>query len=114
MSKVNKKGKTTFKETKEIPVEAVNGYIKSVKDNKYEQAHAFLYIVVSKLLIPTHSNYILKQHVGICSDFGWMKNFNWCRFVCQDLKNKIASWQKKKTKSKVEGSSLLLLVSEDL
>lgn len=111
-TKVTRNGKISYKETKVIKVEVVQDYIKSVQD-KHDQARAFFCIVLCRLLIPTLSNYIIRQHVGMCSDLDWVKKFNWCKFVCQDLKNKITSWQKK-SKTKIEGNVLLLMVSEDL
>jgi hypothetical protein len=82
-----------FLKTKQdvVTVAAVNSYIDSVKDDKDEQARAWLYIVLGKLLFPTHGLYILRQHVGMGSDLTWVKNFNWCRYLCQDMKNKIAA-----------------------
>lgn len=105
-------GKTVLR--KKISVKVLKQYIKDVKDDKDEQARAFLYIVLFKLLLPSTSNYLLSQHVGMCSDFNWVKNFNWCKYVCQDLKNRIAAHQKDMRRSKIDGCMFLLMVSDDL
>jgi len=105
-------GFTTKKE--KVNYEAVISYIKSVNEDKDEQARAWLTIVLAKLLFPTTDINILKQHVGMCSDLNWVKTFDWCSYLCQDMRNKIAAWKKKPAQSKVEGCGLLLLVSEDL
>ena len=88
VSRVKSKGK--MQDNKKLPYRELLRYIKSAKD-KCEQAHAFFYIVLCKLLLPTTSNVPTAQHMGMCSYIDSMKKYNWCRYVCQDLKNKITA-----------------------
>ena len=91
VSRVKSKGK--MQDNKKLPYRELLRYIKSAKD-KCEQAHAFFYIVLCKLLLPTTSNVPTAQHVGMCSYIESTKKYNWCRYVCQDLKNKITASKK--------------------
>jgi hypothetical protein len=86
------KSKGKMQENKKISFDVLLKYMKSVKD-KQQQAHAFFCIVLCKLLLTTASNVPTLQHVGMCSYIESTKKYNWCRYVCQDLKNKITAWK---------------------
>ncbi|KAL6911430.1 hypothetical protein ACP4OV_000235 [Aristida adscensionis] len=54
---------------------------------------------------------VVYKHVGMCSYIDEMKSYNWCKYLCHDLKTKITAWKgRPKKPSKIEGCSLLLLI----
>ncbi|OQU84778.1 hypothetical protein SORBI_3004G120233 [Sorghum bicolor] len=107
-AKVNSRGK--IQENKKLPITEIIEYIKTVKD-KHSEARAFFMILLCKMLLPTQSNVPTPQHVGMCSYIDEAKSYNWCKYICQNLKSKISTWkQREKQPSKIEGCALLLLM----
>lgn len=105
--------KNKYQDNKKLPYQELVKYITQT-NNKYDKAKVFCMILLSKLLMPTQSNMPTKKHVGLCSYIDSKKSYNWCSFICQDLKHKITAWQKREKKpSKIEGCTLLLLVSPE-
>ncbi|KAL5683548.1 hypothetical protein ACJX0J_009933, partial [Zea mays] len=94
--------------TKRITLQSLLNYMEAEAD-KEKQAFAFFTILLSKLLLTTTSNVPTKGHVALCSYIENTQKYDWCKFVCQDLKNKISSWKQKPT-SKIPGCLLLLLI----
>ncbi|RLM61908.1 hypothetical protein C2845_PM14G00460 [Panicum miliaceum] len=84
-------------------------YMKEVKDVKKE-VYAFYCILVTRLPMPTLSNYVTPKVAYMCSDIERMGKFNWCQMVCEHLKDFISSW-KKNASEKIGSCSLLLLVT---
>ena len=89
-----------------IDVPTLINYMKKIKENEEmtEQAKTdelvFLFrcMLVTKILLPTTSAYVVPRTVWMCSQENLLRNLNWSNWICLDIKNKIKDWQKKHTR----------------
>jgi hypothetical protein len=101
-----RKHKNEGKTRTNIDVPTLIKYMKKIKENEImtEQAKTeklvflFCCILVTKILLPTTSNYVVPRTVWMCSQEELLRNLNWCNLICLDIKNKIKAWQKKPTR----------------
>jgi len=79
-----------------------------------KQVNCFLCILMNWLLLPTTSDYIT-GNIAFCSDLERMEKQDWCKIVCQRLKDGISEWMRKKGKENASdavptGCTAVLLV----
>ena len=114
--KQTKNGAVKYRFDKKIKIEHVIDYIRKSKEDTDKQVYLFFCVLVTRLLLPTLSNYVIPRTAWMCSNFEVMCNLNWCHLICKDLKDKVSTWQIKenKVKATIEGCTVVLLVSEHL
>lgn len=114
--KQTKNGAVKYRFDKKIKIEHVIDYIRKSKEDTDKQVYLFFCVLVTRLLLPTLSNYVIPRTAWMCSNFELMRNLNWCHLICKDLKDKFSTWQKKENKvnATIEGCTVVLLVSEHL
>lgn len=102
--------------TQNILVEDVIKLIAACNGDPEKQVYLFFCVVVTRLLLPTSSNYITGKTAWMCHQKELMRNSNWCMLVCEHLKQTISDWQRKgcNFKATIGGCTVVLLVSEHL
>jgi len=113
----NKDGKKKSQREKvtRIKLDTFIQYMKGIRDVD-KQVKCFLCILMNRLLLPTTSDYITGENIAFCSDLESMKKQDWCKIVCQRLKDGILEWIRKKGKEKAShavptGCTAVLLIS---
>jgi hypothetical protein len=110
-----KDGKKSRKEKEtRIKLDIFIQYMKGVRDVD-KQVKCFLCILMNRLLLPTTSDYITGENIAFCSDLERMEKQDWCKIVCQRLKDGISEWMRKKGKENASdvvptGCTAVLLV----
>ncbi|KAG0520161.1 hypothetical protein BDA96_08G049700 [Sorghum bicolor] len=86
----NKDGKKKSQREKvtRIKLDTFIQYMKGIRDVD-KQVKCFLCILMNRLLLPTTSDYITGENIAFCSDLESMKKQDWCKIVCQRLKDGI-------------------------
>ncbi|CAD6270459.1 unnamed protein product [Miscanthus lutarioriparius] len=102
------------KETR-IKLDIFIQYMKGIRDVD-KQVKCFLCILMNRLLLPTTSDYITGENIAFCSDLERMEKQDWCKIVCQRLKDGISEWMRKKGKENASdavptGCTAVLLIS---